>query len=218
MSQCTDRHLGNLLHAYELGILPDEDQLKFESHLLECDYCFEKAGRLETAISLLKDTPEVRQVAEEIAGADTAKRKSLKSIFNWAFSQPVVRFAAAAALLIVVAVPVYLQYFGTRGPEQQIFLSPVRGSERAVVDLEVGGTVAIRFTMPQATDTSTCSVSIFDRRNDTLYYAPEFRNFDKNGRAVVELKTSLFSPGIYELEIADCAGAESGRQYYFIAQ
>ena len=39
MSECINPKVGQLLFAYELGALPEEEVEKFELHLFECEYC-----------------------------------------------------------------------------------------------------------------------------------------------------------------------------------
>lgn len=40
-SRCSKPHLHELLGAYELGILPEEEKISLEEHILRCDECFE---------------------------------------------------------------------------------------------------------------------------------------------------------------------------------
>lgn len=65
MSECRDKKFKEMLHAYELGLLSDEDRAAFETHLIECDYCFERVQRMETASSLIRDDSDARQVVND---------------------------------------------------------------------------------------------------------------------------------------------------------
>ena len=39
---CDNDRMQVLLHAYELGMISDEEKDLFEAHLLECESCFEQ--------------------------------------------------------------------------------------------------------------------------------------------------------------------------------
>lgn len=219
MSKCTDRHLGDMLHAYELGILEEDDQREFEAHLLVCDQCFERVQALLPQAALLRHAPEVEAIAREAVKKGEAEDKSSVSLVRRLVSTPVVRYLAAAAILIVAAVPVVRYSVFDGAPDQEIFLSAVRGSEDAVIDLSAGGRVAITFAVPGVTESSVCAVTIFDQKGDTLFSDPSLSGFGRAGQAVVELETSAFHPGIYVLSAERCThAADSVRQYYFLAR
>ena len=59
MSQCIDRRFEKYLHAYELGMLTDEERSAFEIHQLECNHCFEAAANFSDTASLLRYDEEV---------------------------------------------------------------------------------------------------------------------------------------------------------------
>jgi tetratricopeptide (TPR) repeat protein len=66
VAECTNKKLAGMLHAYELGLLSDDDRVQFEQHLIECDRCFAEATRLSEAARLLKLDPETRQRVQEV--------------------------------------------------------------------------------------------------------------------------------------------------------
>ncbi|MCP4703524.1 MAG: hypothetical protein GY865_02855 [candidate division Zixibacteria bacterium] len=59
MSKCIDKKRGDLLLAYELDMLSDDDREIFELHLLECNYCFDKAESFQQEIKIISADPEV---------------------------------------------------------------------------------------------------------------------------------------------------------------
>jgi len=219
MNQCTNRDIGELLHAYELGILDDQDQRKFETHLMTCNHCFEEANELMPAVMLLNRASEVRDVAREAVKLVREDENSRKSIFDWLFSMPLVRYAAAAAILIAVAVPVMRYSLLPSSPDQEIFLSPVRSSDNVIVNLETGGEVAFNFVMTGTSEKSECEVSIYSRNGDTVFSDDSFVGFDEEGQAAVQLDASVFTTGIYVLSISGCSTSkDSVRQYYFMVR
>lgn len=60
--RCTDMRYSAMLHAYELGMLSDDDRLGFQAHMLSCRHCFERAQKLEAISELLRTDPDVREV------------------------------------------------------------------------------------------------------------------------------------------------------------
>jgi len=61
MSDCARRDLAELLHAYELGLLPEDKRTEVELHLLDCEQCFHAAQRSLEASRLLKFDAATRQ-------------------------------------------------------------------------------------------------------------------------------------------------------------
>lgn len=56
--KCIDPNIGNLISLYEFNQLSDEERRKFETHLLECDYCFQNLYSLSPVIEKIKEDPE----------------------------------------------------------------------------------------------------------------------------------------------------------------
>jgi len=219
MTLCTDKHVGNLLHPYELGILDEDEQQRFEAHLLNCDYCFSRLETLLPAALLLRSAPEIVGAAREAVEMAGQVEKPHKSVITRIFSSPLARYAAAAAVLIVISVPLLQRSLFKGGPVQEIYLSPLRGTDAATVDLETGGPVALSFVVTGASEDSQCEVAIYGLTADTLFYDASFTAFNEAGRAIVELETSVFKPGIYTLSTANCdRSAEAGRQLHFMAR
>jgi tetratricopeptide (TPR) repeat protein len=50
----------DMLHAYELGMLRDDDLRAFEEHLMDCDRCFERIKHLESAGELLRLDADIK--------------------------------------------------------------------------------------------------------------------------------------------------------------
>jgi anti-sigma factor RsiW len=208
-----------MLHAYELGILEEDDQREFEAHLLVCDQCFERVQAFLPTAALLRHAPEVEAIAREAVRQGETGKQSSRSFFRSIISIPAVRYAAMAAILLAVAVPLVRYNVFDAAPEQQIFLSPVRSSEDAVIDLSVGGRVAITFVMPGASEATVCAVTVVSQAGDTLFSDQSLSGFNTTGQVMVELETSAFSPGVYVLSAEHCThAADSVRQYYLLAR
>ena len=100
---CIDRRLGDLIHAYELDMLSVDQRRQFETHLLECDACFEQVKQFADANSLLNFDPDVRKLAARIESEEAAvvrDRQSRRSRVAWPLG-----LAAAAVLVLLVLRP-----------------------------------------------------------------------------------------------------------------
>jgi len=66
MSGCTDKRFAQMLYAYELGMLSDEEQRELELHLLDCDDCFHNVAEFRRAAGLIRNDPEVRETVDQV--------------------------------------------------------------------------------------------------------------------------------------------------------
>jgi hypothetical protein len=105
---CTDPNIGKLIGAYELGILSAEENVQFENHLLECEYCFQS---LYQAAPITKLVREEKLDPSTDAKFDIAKGKTPTPFFGrkWAFAA-----ASVLALMIIVYVFVRIQKPGEK--------------------------------------------------------------------------------------------------------
>ena len=65
-SRCIDKRYENMLHAFELGMLSEDDRLEFQVHLLNCRHCFERANNLEAVAELMRSDSEIQEVPRQI--------------------------------------------------------------------------------------------------------------------------------------------------------
>jgi len=56
--KCIDPETGKLISLYEVDALPPEQKSKFESHLLECDYCFQSLYSLSQVVEQMRENPQ----------------------------------------------------------------------------------------------------------------------------------------------------------------
>jgi tetratricopeptide (TPR) repeat protein/TolB-like protein len=102
MAECNRKEITQLLHAYELGLLSDEDRARVEQHIIECDHCFQEIERNAEAIRLIKFDPETRRQIREVTRESTkpdalpAARRSL-----WKIALPLSVVAGIVLLLVL---------------------------------------------------------------------------------------------------------------------
>ena len=125
MAGCSDKRFENLLYAYELGLLSDEDREAVELHLLECEPCFERVKQFRAAARLIQTDPVIRQAIRHMDG-EAAGHESNRSpdIQKPAKSKPwsigvKAALAAAAVLLLFILQPWKIEI----GPKQEAIAS-----------------------------------------------------------------------------------------------
>jgi len=110
MKNCLDKTIGEKLYAYELGLLSEDERAEFEAHLLDCEYCFERAGKLEGVPSLLNHDSDIRETTlaalvetqpHDQSRPAPAKRSWPKRLFSLG-PVPAVAFVAVVVLLLVL--------------------------------------------------------------------------------------------------------------------
>lgn len=113
---CTEPRRGDLLAAYEMGLLQDHERLAFEQHLDACPQCLEELYALAPAAALLREDPARFAAAAEKAlrtarntegrrGFAAVNRRLLLSLVRPRILAP----AAVMAVLVVLVVTPTLQ-------------------------------------------------------------------------------------------------------------
>ena len=103
MSHCIDKRFENMLHAYEMDMLPDGDRLAFQEHLLSCRHCFERAQKLQEVAEALRCDPEARKVPRGVIDEHAGPEKiSCSRRRLWPTLLPTSLVAAAVIALLVL--------------------------------------------------------------------------------------------------------------------
>jgi hypothetical protein len=203
VSQCSNPEYEHMLHAFELGLLAEEDRLHFEEHLLDCDYCFARVEEFMAISHRMRHDPDVRPDPEEVKNllSGTAGKQEVEdtSVKNWS---RFTRLVAIAAMVIVAALPVYWLGFretATDGPIQQINLMPTRGGSPPVLYLDEGGTAEIRFVAEGIQSGTGMKVRIVGRTGGVIYETDYDEAVDASGNGNISLPITEFEPGFYKL-------------------
>jgi tetratricopeptide (TPR) repeat protein len=103
MSDCVEKRFQGMLHHYELGMLPDDQRLEFEVHLLDCDHCLEQVQRFQRVSRLLTGDPEVQLTIRELddAATEASERRAMPRL-KWVWSRLVPSAAAVVVFLLLV--------------------------------------------------------------------------------------------------------------------
>jgi hypothetical protein len=189
-----------MLHAWELAMLSEDERQRFEVHLLQCAACANEAAQFATASALLRLDPELRPSVDDL----TAEVPPV-GIFAKGNRYRVVRYLLVAAVLLVVAIPVYRW---TRTPRersaqvQQLRLVPLRGEGVDTARRELGGTLEIRFFVEGATADQPLRVTVRSGQGRSVYRNEQFDAFSAPGMGLLGLRIDDLDTGWYTLSVA----------------
>jgi tetratricopeptide (TPR) repeat protein len=117
MSECRDKRFRDMIHAYELGMLTDDDRRRFEIHMLECDSCFALVERSKATSRLLNTDKSIREVVDRTDRENTPDKNSERSRPTerrvWSRMLPM-GLAAAAVLVLLIVQPWDIQFRSTQ--------------------------------------------------------------------------------------------------------
>lgn len=77
--KCTDEKIGSLITLYEFDQLSRKDRIKFEAHLLECEYCLQSLEAMAPVVNIMRNQKQefLSVLPHEF------KRKSYKNFFTF---------------------------------------------------------------------------------------------------------------------------------------
>jgi len=101
MAECTRKEIAQLLHAYELGFLSNEDRARVEHHLLECDHCFQETVKNAEAIRLMKFDSETRRQIHEVTHETAGTARATEHRPLWRSALPILVAVGIAFLLVL---------------------------------------------------------------------------------------------------------------------
>jgi hypothetical protein len=218
--ECVDRSVGVMLHAYEVGGLAEEDIERFETHLLQCEGCFEAVRSFDTCAEVLRSDHGIREIVREggeEAIADSGIpgwRQYLWPSYPWPF-----RPAVLYLLLLLLLYPAYrgLHQSPPRPvtPVQTITLIPSRSADAEGLFLQSGRDAAITFVFRGAVPGKPYQVRLVADDGHVLYGEDVFTAFDQYETGQLLFPAERMQPGGYLLEVTDPAGPPpQNRQAY----
>jgi hypothetical protein len=224
MPECTDRELGSLLLAYELGALPTAEVERFETHLLQCDYCFDELMSFRQESALLSSDSEVRSVTEASSNRQTGSESLLVRIRRslWPHTSFILKPAVAYILILLLLIPAYRGLIRQPGSEigeitQTLELAPKRDTSIGTFVKGVGGMVLLTFEFQWAETGEAHHVTIESEHGTSIYENREFRDFDWTRRGRLHLHLPDIEPGTYRLMIRGQRpdSSTASQEYFF---
>jgi hypothetical protein len=219
-NECTEPGIGRLLHAYELGILSEDDQIRYERHLLACESCSAKVQRLLEVGRLLRSTGLTELAATAGAPDEGPPESRLASIWRYIWPKAPVPFRPALLFLILLI----LAYPAARGlfsPLQQriervqsISLFPNRSQQIEAVKLEDHFDVLMTFVYDECLPGHGYEIVIAHESGEVLYRQTGYRGFDEFGTGRLLIPSELLKDGRYRVIVTDPERDSSGIQEY----
>ncbi len=220
---CKDNDMSRLLHAYELGMISDEDKDRFETHLLECEACFEHVKEFMPRGAMLGASPEIKELLN--AGFNeqklqTSLRGYIRRMF-WPDGTPIVlKPAILAAVLILMLYPAYLGLFDSQqkgvAPVGEIGLVQARSEQTFIIERDQS--VILSFVCPERGSGQTYSIVLKNPGGVVIHEEQAFSGVDNFRVGRLLLGAQLMSAGNYKLSVrtnAPAADKQSQIEYMF---
>ncbi len=211
MSECIDPRIGQLLYAYELGALPEEDVEKFELHLFKCEYCLNELHASEDMTRLLRTDQQIKQMMETELHEQNGGEPFLIRLWKrlWPRGSLLLKPALAYLIILLLITPAYHGIVKRDTPKIRVaaqsidLIPPIRGeAEMKVIDKKLGEQANIAFYLEGARVGEQYKVIIESPDGRIIYENDSFRAFDQNHIGRLNLSTSLFEPGIYTIKLS----------------
>jgi len=224
MSKCTDPKTGEFLHAYELNALSEEDTERFETHLLECEHCFEQLKSFEREANLLVSDQAVKKLIKKSVVEESQESESfLKKLWRYIWPDTPFIFKPVLAYLLILLL-IIPTYYGLRKvteteirPVQNISLTPFRSAGEDVFKISLGKDGLINFVFEGAVVGKSYQVIIKSEDGRLIFRENAFNTFDEYGHGRLLLPLTKMKPGDYRLTITDPRAKPSlnQREYTF---
>ena len=241
MSQCTEPGLGDLLHAYELRLLSEEDGRRFEYHMLTCEHCFNAVEEFEQTTRLIRDEEVKEELTADYHSWSQEAPSLLTKLWRYLWPKSPEKYPDPGAVyslgvpyssyffkpLFLYLVIIFLMipaYFGAiylvRGtgrirPVQTISLLCTRTIADNTLVRGSGLDGAIRFEFPDAVSGRRYQAVISAEDSTEIVRIDNFSNFDQFGIGELIFPHRLMKPGRYRLIVTDtAAGVTPNRRVY----
>ena len=226
MPDCTNPEIGDMLHAYELNVLTEDETARFEAHLLMCDSCYEELANFEREAALITSDEDVKRVMIEISGGHSPRRSRARELLRqlWPEGPIWLKPALLYLILLIMALPFYrgLRTPGEEevSPLQTVSLLGSRSPTPNAFQTGQGAYGLLEFLIRNVGPGKSCRLLLTSEEGRVIYRNDEFTQFDEYGTAGTGrllLPISRMSPGNYRLEIrvASTPPDEEGQVYEF---
>lgn len=223
MSECTNRQLGLLLHAYEVNALSDADAERFELHLFECEHCLEKLKAFNASVTLLRNDGDVESVFVDIAQSESLSLVARLRRRLWPQGPLVAKPALLHLVILLLLIPTFLwlspgEQAGFREVSQTLELTTTRlgmASEDLSFSRSAGDDALLIFSYAGAQPGKDYRVVIEREDGTTAYHNDHFTRFDTFGSGKLQLNLEVLDTGPYRLTISDPHDAAAPSQEYF---
>ncbi len=215
MTNCTDKNLGALLPAYELGALSDEDEKRLEIHLMQCEHCMNEVVAFEPSARVLRNSTKIKEAmarhAKPIQGVGSAKTLIR---YLWPDAPLIFKPALYILLVLLMVVPAIVGLRVMTGdtgdvrPVQMIRLIPTRAFASNTLSIESGLDAAISFAVPDYSPGRLYDLAVINDLGGEVMRLDSFGSIDERGMGQIIVTNRAMKPGSYHL-IVTCSGSVS---------
>jgi len=205
---CKDPEIGALLHAYEIGALPEEDVERFEKHLLGCEFCFAEVSRFASRAELLRSDPQVQNELTGLAPEPRPAPPWAARLWRRLWPEGPIAFKPAVAYFLVMLLA-YPAYLGFRQPDegirelQSITLLQTRSTTMPSLKLSSESDAIVAFHFDGAKPRQAYRVELSNSDGTVIIRDDAFRAFDDLEIGRLLLPRRLMETGTYHLTIND---------------
>jgi hypothetical protein len=206
--ECTNQSVGIMLHAYELQALTEAEMGLFETHLLECNRCFQELQAFEQHSALLLRDSRIRQQTTQVASAE-AKSES-RWVRLWHLLWPRAPFVFKPAVIYVVALISIISTYNilktqtvvpVRVVSKTLFFSSTRSSVNKVVPKHSRDAV-LNFALDSAEAGKRYHLIMKFQDGTVVFEDTAFQVFDEKGLGTLTLSPSNMKVGSYHVTIS----------------
>lgn len=213
---CTDRQTGRLIHAYELGLLSDDEAERFEMHLMQCERCASLLKNSALRTDLLRSDSQVRAELRRLGEHSESEVRWADKLRQYLWPNVPLPFRPAVALLLVLLL-VYPAYRGLRlsgtadiVAVKEIGLVHSRTAGIEPVTIAAGESAVLTFAYNQYRPGVTVAVRIIDESGQLLHENTTFEAFDRFQTARLFLPGEILQPGEYRLQVGPVGVTAAG--------
>ena len=224
MHRCVDPKIGAFLHSFELGILSQEDNDRFEEHLLKCESCFNEVKTFNEGSNLLRNDSDIRSLITRRASEVKQSKGLAKGFKELIWPRIPVIFRPAFLYIIIVlliistaiTIPSYfasaptIEEASTPEAFQEIYLTPFRNLSRESFNINKETDGIINIVCPEAVPNDSYQIVIINKDSDQeIIRHIDFDGFDKYGKARLLFPRWKMTAGDYAVRIEAIGGYES---------
>lgn len=224
MPACADWECGILLHAYELGLLSEEETEQFEAHLLGCAYCFNQVIGFERESLLILSDKEIRRATGELLQTRRQRRSLFAKLRQllWPTGGPRLVPALAYVLVVAMLIPTYRGLRGVRDrsatiqPVETVELLPTRSESSVAFSQAQGRDGVISFVTRGITSSGEYRVTLMNEEGHPIAEYDVHTDTEEGGVGAIYIPVTQMQPGEYRLLIRGLDDdARAGRETYW---
>ncbi|MBD3234766.1 MAG: hypothetical protein GF315_13655 [candidate division Zixibacteria bacterium] len=208
MRSSSEQQLCNLLHAYEIGALTDEDRERFEIHLLKCDACYSSVKEFKAHSDTMVRSELIKGTVSQ-GIAETEPKGSFEKLRRYLLPDVPVIFRPAFLylLLLVVLIPLVISMIQMRGTNiesvQYQDLISTRSAKRTVLEKDLSNQATLTFFYPDARHNRNYRLIITHENGQVIYKDENYNMFNEYQTGAINLDIENLTPGRYNLTIKD---------------